>query len=262
VRSHRVIVGKSTTTTPTFSTLVEAVILNPSWVPPVSILRNEIVPKLRHDTDYATRQGFEIVDEAGRSIDPGAIEWSALDSYHIRQRPGPKNALGKVKLDMPNAYGIYLHDTPELGLFERLKRTFSHGCIRVQSALALADALLGGDGLDSEFIEFALSIREETKIRLLEPVPTFILYLTAGTDEAGKIVYVDDVYRRDAPLIAALEAADAAAQGVELSPTSAALTSHRARASAGSSVRGSGAASRQSTKYLPETGAASGDDAR
>jgi murein L,D-transpeptidase YcbB/YkuD len=206
-QTHRAIVGKTSTRTASFAASIESVVLNPYWSPPDDIVRRELVPKLQNDPDYATREAFDILDSDGQLVDPTDADWNtSASSYHIRQRPGSKNALGRVKLDMPNPYAIYLHDTPEQSLFARLRRAFSHGCIRVENALLLARSLLDPPNSNGDFIDSALSSGRETTLRLSSPVPVFVLYLTAGRGEDGNIVYSDDIYGRDEALIAALDA--------------------------------------------------------
>ena len=204
-RTHRVVVGKTVNKTPSFAAEIRGVIFNPYWDPPASIMSAELAPKFRRDPNFAAREGFVVFDTLGGPVDPAQADWTRASTYHVRQRPGPANALGRVKLDMPNPYAIYLHDTPARNLFQRLKRTFSHGCIRVDQALTLAEILIGDAAWDSGLMESALSTNVETKVGLPKPLAIYVLYLTAGRADDGTITYVDDVYGRDTRLINALD---------------------------------------------------------
>jgi len=167
----KVIVGKPSTPTPIFAATVRGVIVNPWWTVPASIIREK-------RGRFPSSQGY--VRSGGQ----------------VRQRPGPNNALGIVKLDMPNSHSVYLHDTPSKSLFDRPVRTFSHGCVRVNDALALASALLGPARTRSE-LDAIVATRRTTEILLAAPLPIYVAYFTAGSDLQGKVVIYPDVYRRD-----------------------------------------------------------------
>ena len=113
-------------------------IFRPYWLVPTSILRNELIPKTRRDPNYLADKGFEVVDRSGNIVPSSPASDDVIDglrsgSMSVRQKPGPKNALGLVKFIFPNQYNVYLHSTPEQELFSRSRRDFSHGCIRVEN---------------------------------------------------------------------------------------------------------------------------------
>ncbi len=130
LRRARVIVGKPDTPTPIFSNVMRYVLINPSWQVPDSIIRKEILPKLASDPDYLARHGYEMKTVGGRIT--------------VRQPPGEDNALGRIAFMFPNEHAVYLHDTPSRRLFSAESRAFSHGCVRVDEALRLAELVLGG----------------------------------------------------------------------------------------------------------------------
>lgn len=172
-----VIVGKPSTPTPVFSAMVRGVIINPWWSVPASIVREK-------RGVFPASQGY--VRRGGQ----------------VQQRPGPNNALGVVKLDMPNPYSVYLHDTPSKHLFARAVRAFSHGCVRVNDAPGLAAALLQ-PGTARSRIDAIIATRRTTTIPLEAPLPVYIAYFTAEPDRHGQLVVHPDVYGRDGGLVAA-----------------------------------------------------------
>ncbi|NPA94553.1 MAG: L,D-transpeptidase family protein, partial [Thermodesulfobacteria bacterium] len=140
--SCKVMVGKPFWKTPVFRAKMEYIVLNPYWVVPPGILEKELIPKLRRDPSYLAKHNMEMVDAKGRQIDPESIDWDEINParfpYIIRQAPGPRNALGRIKFIFPNKHFVFLHDTPARFLFSRHMRAFSHGCIRVEKPLELA----------------------------------------------------------------------------------------------------------------------------
>jgi murein L,D-transpeptidase YcbB/YkuD len=167
---------------------------------------NEMLPKLREDVyDLATR-GFEVVDTQGDSVvrDPSSIDWDDVDGadlpYRVRQRPGDNNSLGLVKFMFPNRFNIYLHDTPSRKLFERPVRTLSHGCVRVEDPVRLADFVLDDqDDWDEGRIHEAMEsskARRGRMVSLERPVPVYLLYLTAFVRN-GELQIRNDPYGKD-----------------------------------------------------------------
>ena len=173
-----VVVGKVKSPTPVFSASVTGVIFNPWWDVPPNIVRESIAAMMQRHPALARQRGY--VQAAGR----------------YRQRPGPANSLGQMKLVMPNPYDVYLHDTPEKKLFLREARAFSHGCIRVGDALGFATALLQGAKTPEEIAAVVASGRTTT-IALAAPLPVYITYFTASTRGDGVLVVLPDVYGRD-----------------------------------------------------------------
>lgn len=186
----RVVVGKTNTQTPIFSSVMDHVVINPSWGVPYSILKKEFLPKLAADPDYAERHGYQVIRKDDRIVG-------------IRQPPGERNALGFIKFMFPNEHAVYLHDTPQRNLFARDERAFSHGCVRVDQPFALADALLGGMGFDEARLK-AMIGKGEKIVTLQTRLPVHLTYFTLSVDENGHIRRFADIYGHDEKLRAAL----------------------------------------------------------
>jgi murein L,D-transpeptidase YcbB/YkuD len=209
-RVHAVIVGSRATPSPTFAAELRSVTLNPTWTPPSSILTNELLPRFRLDPSLADREGYDVIGADGALVAPNAVDWSARPfRYQLRQRAGATNALGRLRFDLPNPFAVYLHDTPNRALFARTDRALSHGCIRVEDPVGLAEAVIDAPEWKSDAIEAAIETGATTTIPLADPVSIYVLYLTAASD-GDDIAYFDDLYRRDERLIRALDAPDAA----------------------------------------------------
>ena len=179
VQSWPVVVGKIKTPTPVFSTRITGINYNPWWNIPKSIVAESVGALTRKNPAEAKRRGYVWGD--GR----------------FRQRPGRTNALGSMKLVMPNDYTIYLHDTPEQASFKKPARAFSHGCIRVGDALGFASTLLTGTA-DQKQIDAVLASGKTTTLSLVEPLPVYIAYFTADVIDPGVVRFHTDVYGRDA----------------------------------------------------------------
>lgn len=209
-RVHAVIVGARATPSPSFAAELRSVTLNPTWTPPSSILVNELLPRFRRDPGLADREGFDVIGADGAVVAANAVDWSARPfPYQLRQRPGASNALGRVRFDLPNPFAVYLHDTPNRALFARTDRALSHGCIRVEDPVGLAEAVIDAPEWRSDEIEAAIEAGETTTIALAHPVSIYVLYLTAAAN-GDAIAYFDDLYHRDERLMRALDAPDAA----------------------------------------------------
>jgi murein L,D-transpeptidase YcbB/YkuD len=146
VWATRVVVGKQQQRTPMLQSTIDHLVFNPYWYVPSRIAQQEILPRLVENPRYLSEQQMEIVAPSGQVLDPSSIDWTVVNIHHfpyrIRQRPGAKNALGRVKFVFPNEHSVYLHDTPSYALFDRAERAFSHGCVRVEKPLELAARLL------------------------------------------------------------------------------------------------------------------------
>ncbi|OGB01779.1 MAG: peptidase [Burkholderiales bacterium RIFCSPHIGHO2_12_FULL_69_20] len=207
----KVIVGKALDTrTPLFDEDMQTIEFSPYWNVPPSIARGETVPRLRRDPGYFEREGFEFVAPGGQvltSLTPERIDALRAGQLRIRQRPGPKNALGDIKFVFPNLQHIFLHHTPAVSLFARDRRDFSHGCIRVEQPVALASFVLQGqnDGATwpDERIRQAMAQGHSTTLKLSAPVPVLIAYGTALV-KAGRIHFFNDLYGQDRLLDEAL----------------------------------------------------------
>jgi murein L,D-transpeptidase YcbB/YkuD len=206
VHESRVIVGKPNTPTPIFSDTMEYVVVNPYWHVPVSIIRNEFIPKLRADPTYLSRRGYELVS-GGRRVDATQIDWSkGMPRVSIRQPPGGGNALGHIKFMFPNDFSVYLHDTSSRGLFGSERRAFSHGCVRVDQPFRLAEVVMGAEnGWTEEKVKSMIG-GGERRINLVEKIPVHIAYFTAAVDETGALKTFEDIYGYDRRVIAAIRA--------------------------------------------------------
>jgi len=201
-----VVVGRALRTeTPIFTGVMRTVVFAPYWHVPRSIINNEIIPKLRKNPGYLAAQQMEIV--SGDSVlgaTSDAIAQLAQGSAKLRQRPGAKNALGRVKFLFPNSNNVYLHDTPGQAVFQRARRDFSHGCIRLATPAALARWVLEPEGWDAAQVERALAAKAEMRVTLQSPIPVVISYATAVARPDGTISFYEDIYRHDAALERAL----------------------------------------------------------
>ena len=205
-----VVVGKPYHRTPVFSDRIRFLEFNPYWNVPPDIAVNEELPVLRKNPAGLSAQGFEVV-RGDQVTDPSSIDWSSIGAghfpYQLRQRPGPNNALGRVKFMFPNSHDVYLHDSPAHNLFERNVRAFSHGCIRLSRPLELAEQVLrvgGVQGWTKDRINDVVASAKTTVVNLREPLPVHITYLTAWADD-GVVNFRQDIYGHDAKLLAALE---------------------------------------------------------
>lgn len=208
----RTIVGQRYRSTPAFTRNLTHLVLNPHWHVPSRIAREDILPELRKDPAYVQKKKLHFytrLDGEMTKVDPTEIDWHAVSEngfpYRIRQDPGPVNALGRIKFVMPNSFDIYLHDTPKRHLFERPVRTFSSGCIRVEKPVELALRLLRGDKFWTlDRLQAAIDSRATRTLTLPRQVPVYLVYLTAWVDQAGKVQFRGDIYKRDAQLEMAL----------------------------------------------------------
>jgi murein L,D-transpeptidase YcbB/YkuD len=196
--------------TPVFIGDMKYIEFSPYWNVPPSIQKNEIVPKLRRDPDYWEREGFEAVGGKGGAItelSASTLDGLAHGSLRVRQRPGPKNALGQVKFVLPNTMDIYLHGTPAQQLFERSRRDFSHGCIRVGDPAALAQFVLADQpDWTPERITDSMEAEKLSTARLARSIPVLIFYTTAIVDAKNRVLFQTDIYGYDAKLEKALKA--------------------------------------------------------
>jgi murein L,D-transpeptidase YcbB/YkuD len=176
----RVVVGKEETPTPIFSNTMKFLIVNPYWNVPPSIIRKEMLPKLASDPGYFQRMGYEVFTRAGHLV--------------VRQPPGERNALGRIKFMFPNDFSVYMHDTPTRKLFAESKRAFSHGCVRVDDPFRFAETVLGRANGWSEQRVKKLIGGKERYVYLPRPLPVHLEYFTAFVDDSGELQLRDDVY--------------------------------------------------------------------
>jgi L,D-transpeptidase YcbB len=207
VLSMNVIVGKAFRhETPVFDEDMRYVVFRPYWNVTPSIQRSEIVPAIQRDRNYIATKGYEVT-QGGQVVTSSTIDDDVLQQLRagklaVRQKPGPANALGLVKLIFPNEYNVYLHSTPSQQLFSQIRRDFSHGCIRVEKPDELAAwALQDKPEWTLEKVRAAMQKGQDNfQVNLIKPIPVFILYGTAVAEEDGSIHFFDDLYGHDADL--------------------------------------------------------------
>jgi murein L,D-transpeptidase YcbB/YkuD len=198
--SMRVIVGTPANQTPIFSDEMTYVVFSPFWNIPQNILRDETLPRVVKDPDFLRRNNMEVVGTSG-TVDPLEIDWadeSATKGLRFRQRPGPDNALGLVKFIFPNRFDIYLHDTPSDRLFFREVRALSHGCVRVENPVALAEYVLRDQPQwTAARIKTAMRSGQEQSATLKTTLPVHIGYWTAWVEPDGSVRFTGDPYKLD-----------------------------------------------------------------
>jgi murein L,D-transpeptidase YcbB/YkuD len=206
----RIIVGRPSDPTPIFRAVATSITVNPPWNVPDQIARREILPKLRKNRNYLLDHDMILKD--GPPADPYGlrIDWRTLPTtafhYHIQQRPSPKNALGTLKLELPNRFNVYLHYTSAQSLFALDSRALSHGCVRVEQILPLASYALSGDPAAAvSSLQSAIASGATEHLALNNPLPIYFLYWTAFADPDGTIEFRPDIYGRDQRMIAAIE---------------------------------------------------------
>jgi L,D-transpeptidase YcbB len=202
-----VVVGKSYGhNTPVFTETMKYVIFRPYWEVPYSIIRSEMVPHIQRDPEYLAKNQLEVVDARQSVVTDGTVSSEVLSQLRagklfIRQKPGPKNALGLVKFLFPNSYNVYMHDTPAPELFARSRRDFSHGCIRLEKPADLAAWVLRDNpGWTPERIHAAMNGAQSQQVNLAQPIPVLIVYATVIVLEDGLVHFYDDIYGHDASL--------------------------------------------------------------
>ncbi len=205
----RAVVGRPYRKTPVFKSRITYLEMNPTWTVPPTILRNDVLPAIKHDIDYLRQQNMRVIDYNHNVIDPASIDWQRYSGrdfpYLIRQDPGPHNALGRIKFMFPNEHLVYLHDTPSKSLFERTERAFSSGCIRIEHPFRLAELLLDDpDTWNQETIRKAIDAAQTRKVSLPRPVTVILLYWTVAADGYGDVTFKQDLYDRDAAVLAGL----------------------------------------------------------
>lgn len=213
--SMRVIVGEAyESKTPVFTDSIEYIAFSPTWTVPLSISRDEILPRLRKDPSYLSDRNFKLYESwsaAAAEIDPFEVDWEKVKAkefpYKIVQQPGPNNSLGLVKFMFPNSMDIYLHDTPADYLFERKERDLSHGCIRVEKPVEFAQYLLQEEEISRQEVLKNMNLAKPLDIVLPEKVPVFIEYRTAWMGPEGEVHFREDIYGHDQKQMKKLEMA-------------------------------------------------------
>ena len=197
---HTAIVGKVDRQSPILNSKIYEINLNPYWTAPVSIVKKDIIPLMRKDPTYLTRNSIRIFAPDGSELPPETINWNSDDAvkYMFRQDPGKINAMGSVKINFPNPHAVYMHDTPQQSLFGKLLRFESSGCVRVQNVRDLV-AWLAKDtpGWNRRAVEGVIESGDRIDVSLVNPVPVYFTYITAWATLDGVTQFRDDIYRRD-----------------------------------------------------------------
>jgi murein L,D-transpeptidase YcbB/YkuD len=180
-------------------------VFSPYWNVPDSIAQGETLPAVINDPGFLQRTNMEVVDKAGNVVDPSSVDLNDPTAYRFRQKPGADNSLGLVKFMFPNQFNVYLHDTPADSLFERAARSFSHGCVRVEDPVALAQYVLRDQPeWDEDRIREAMEAGTEKHVKLKSPIPVFLGYWTARVRPDNTVQFRKDVYEIDGKLQARL----------------------------------------------------------
>ncbi|HYS48094.1 MAG TPA: L,D-transpeptidase family protein [Xanthobacteraceae bacterium] len=194
------VVGKPDRPSPTVTTLITSVNLNPTWTAPLSIAKKDIVPKMAKDPTYLSRMHMRLLDAQGGEIDPALIDWTSglAPAYTVRQDPGAWNSLGYLRIDMPNPHSVYMHDTPHRELFGSDYRFHSSGCARIGDVRALAAWLLQDNaGWGRKEIDAGIAAGQRTDIKLARSVPVAWIYLTGWAMRDGTVHFRNDIYNHD-----------------------------------------------------------------
>jgi len=206
ILSSRVIVGRPDRKTPLMRSALNNVVLNPPWNVPTTLVRQDIIPKVKQDPNYLYKHGYTLLSgwsADAEVIDPSMIDWSMVSAssfpYRLRQAPGNTNSLGRYKFNMPSSDAIYLHDTPNHALFQRDIRALSSGCVRVNKASELAGLLLQDAGWNDSRISDQLKQGDTRYVPIRHRIPVNLYYLTAWVADDGKPQFRTDIYNYDNP---------------------------------------------------------------
>ena len=206
VRRYRVIVGKTEKPSPTLTAEITSVVLNPTWTVPASIAKAEISAHMRKDPGYLSRMHMEVLGAQDAPIDPRSVDWSGTHTpnFTVRQQSGTWNALGAVKIDMPNPYSVYMHDTSQRNLFSNDYRFDSHGCSRVDNVRDLAAWLLKDQPQwNRAAIDATIAAGPRHEVPLTRKMPVAWVYLTAWMTKDQTIQFRQDVYAQDEHILEA-----------------------------------------------------------
>src|SRR5262249_21123894 len=199
-RRYIAVVGKPDRPSPTLTATIRAVNLNPTWTAPLSIAKKDIIPKMRKDPNYLARMHMRLIDGSGAEISPTQVDWQSdrVPAFAIRQDSGTWNALGAVRVDMPNPYSVYMHDTNHQNLFGSDYRFQSSGCTRVHDPRDFAAWLLQDNaGWGRREIDAQIATGQRLDIRLTHTLPVAWIYLTGWASQDGAVHFRNDVYRHD-----------------------------------------------------------------
>lgn len=201
----RIVVGRPARPTPLLRSAIAYLTFNPTWTIPPTILREDVLPRVRREPEYLAHEHISVLSAAGVPLDPHGVDWSRPGALILRQEAGPQNALGRVAIRFPNRHEVYLHDTPAQELFDFDQRAFSSGCIRVQNALEFVRLLLDDDTRwHADALAALVADGRTRQVDLARRVPLIIYYWTVQADADGALSFRPDVYARDAAVLAAL----------------------------------------------------------
>jgi L,D-transpeptidase YcbB len=197
-----VVVGKPARATPAVSARIVEVNFYPTWTVPETIAQQDLIPKIRKDPSYFATEHFSVMSNwKSPPLNPATVDWNSPEvvSYKFVQDPGTFNALGVVRINMPNKYSVYMHDTPLKQLFSQSARAFSSGCVRVEKVLDLVAWLLAPQKWTPEKVQAAAADGQRATVVLTNSVPVHFVYLTAFVLDNGTVEFRPDIYGRDAP---------------------------------------------------------------
>ena len=193
----KIVAGKPSTKTPRFAAYCNEVILYPYWHVPRSIAVNELLPVFKRRPSALAYMNLQVLDSRGRIVVPSSINWKQYNKYNFpyqfRQSTGCDNALGVIKFNLTSPYSVYMHDTNLKGAFTSQNRYLSHGCIRIEKPVQLANYLVPHK-IDSAFLQACVRNQKPVVYKLEKQMPVFVLYMIAWTDEAGGVIYYKDIY--------------------------------------------------------------------
>jgi murein L,D-transpeptidase YcbB/YkuD len=199
---HRVIVGRTERQSPSVTATIRALNFFPYWREPDSVAHLDLIPRLLKEPDYLAKEKIRVLNGVdGFEVDPMSVNWGSPEALKLkfRQDPGPQNALGLVRIDMPNQHTVYMHDTPMKQLFAQRSRAFSAGCVRVENVFALVDWIAGYEpgwqqpGRAREIVETGQAL----DVNLTRPIPVHFVYITAWAERDGEVEFRPDIYGRD-----------------------------------------------------------------
>ena len=203
VQRHTAVVGKIDRQTPILDSKINQIIFNPYWTVPKSIIRKDIIPLMQREPNYLTDNNIHLYDNKGKEVLPEDVNWHSDEAVGLmfRQDPGKINAMSSTKINFPNQYSVYMHDTPQQSTFNDLMRFDSSGCVRIQNIRDLDQWLLKNtSGWDRNQIEDVIRSRKNKSVNLKDPVPLHFAYITAWATGDGVVKFRDDIYHMDGSL--------------------------------------------------------------
>lgn len=200
----RVVTGSKDNPTPELYSKLQTIVFNPTWNVPNSIIKNEIAPKMQSNPNYLTENNLTVYKNWAKDafeINPSKVDWTMAQiedfPYRLTQQSGPKNSLGRVKFVFMNEHDVYLHDTPQKGLFSQIQRAYSHGCIRLEKPMQLVEYFFKQDPSLAERSKQYLAEGKVKHVSVKNPLPIYITYITAWVDKSGKSHFREDIYQND-----------------------------------------------------------------